>query len=218
MSVLKINCKPLDDLLGGGIESGIITKIYGEAGTGKTNLCLQISRECIIKGRKVVYIDTDEASIERLNQICTKNYDYKKILDNILFFKPSSFEKQEKMIYDTAKIKDIGLIIIDTINMFYRINLETDSEKAMRSFTRQVTNLQIVAREKNLYVVLTEQVYTDKKGDIKPFTNRDTENMVKTIIKLEKTGINKRQSTIMKHRSQPKGKKAFFKITKTGLV
>ena len=76
MSTLKLGCKPLDDLLGGGIESGIITKTYGEAGAGKTNLCLQASRECVSAGGKVAYIDTEGVSIERLDQICTTNYDY----------------------------------------------------------------------------------------------------------------------------------------------
>jgi len=38
MEILTTGCKPLDDLLGGGIESKTITKIFGEAGTGKTNL------------------------------------------------------------------------------------------------------------------------------------------------------------------------------------
>ncbi|UCF11816.1 MAG: DNA repair and recombination protein RadB [Thermoplasmatales archaeon] len=217
MSTLKLGCKPLDNLLGGGIESGIITKIYGEAGTGKTNLCLQVSRECVVVGSKVAYIDTEGISVERLKQMCTDKYDYKKILENILFFSPASFENQEKMIHDAIKVKDMGLIVVDTINMFYRVNLEDDIEGAMRSFTRQVANLQIAAREKDLYVVLTEQVYTDKNGDIKPFTNRDTEHMAKTIIKLEKTGIGERQGTVMKHRSQPEGKKAFFKICASGL-
>jgi DNA repair protein RadB len=88
---------------------------------------------------------------------------------------------------------------------------------AMRSFVRQVANLQITAREKNLWVITAEQVYTDKNGEIKPFTNRDTEHMVKTIIKLEKNGIGKRKATIIKHRSQPEGKTALFEITSNGL-
>jgi len=36
MSVLSLGCQPLDELLGSGLESGIITRIYGEAGSGKT--------------------------------------------------------------------------------------------------------------------------------------------------------------------------------------
>jgi len=87
----------------------------------------------------------------------------------------------------------------------------------MRSFTRQMANLQIAAREKGFFVIVIEQVYTDKNGNIKPFTNRDTEHMIKTIIRLEKIDIGERQATIIKHRSQPEEKKTIFKITANGL-
>ena len=107
MKTLKLICKPLDDLLGGGIESGIILKVFGEAGTGKTNMCLQASRECAATGKKVAYIDSEGVSLERLNQICRNNYNYKKILDNILFFSPISFENQEKAINEAIKINDL---------------------------------------------------------------------------------------------------------------
>jgi len=217
MSQLKLGCLPLDDLLNGGIEKQIITEIYGEAGSGKTNFCLQAARECASNDKKVAYIDSEGVSIERLHQICKSESDYKKILNDILFFSPTSLDKQEKMIAEALKIKNLGLIVVDTINLFYRINLEDDLEGAMRSFVRQVANLQIAAREKNIRVLLAEQVYTDKNGDIKPFTNRDTEHMIKTIIKLEKTGTGERKATIIKHRSQPEGKNTLFKITKNGL-
>jgi len=230
MERLRLKCKPLDDLLGGGIESNAITEIHGEAGSGKTNLCLQASREYASKGKKVAYIDSEGVSLERLDQMC-KEYDSKSILSNILFFSPSSLDEQEKMINNAINIKEVGLIVVDTINLFYRINLEDDKESTMRSFTRQIANLQIAARKEELYVIVAEQallgetlllivaeqVYTDKNGDIKPFTNRDVEHVVKTIIKLEKVGIGKRQATIIKHRSQPEGKKASFAITSTGL-
>jgi len=216
MKRLQLKCKPLDDLLGGGIESKVITKIYGEAGSGKTNLCLQASRECANNGKRVAYIDSEGASLERLGQIC-KDYSYDKILKNILFFSPSSLEDQEKMVKNAINVKDLDLIIVDTINLFYRINLEEDKEGAMRSFTRQMANLQIAVREKDFHAIVAEQVYTDKNGDIKPFTNRDTEHMVKATVRLEKIGIGKRQATIIKHRSQPEEKKAIFKITAKGL-
>ena len=216
MKHLEIKCKSLDLLLNGGFENNIITKIYGEAGSGKTNLCLQASRECANIGKKVAYIDSEGVSLERLIQICS-DYNYKDILSRIIFFNPTSIEEQEMMIKEAIKIKDLGLIIVDTINLFYRINLEDDKEGSMRSFTRQIANLQITSREKKIYAIIVEQVYTDKNGIIKPFTNRDTEHMIKTILKVEKTGIGKRQAVVVKHRSQPEGKSASFKITGNGL-
>ncbi|MCJ2513371.1 MAG: DNA repair and recombination protein RadB [Candidatus Thermoplasmatota archaeon] len=216
MKHLEIKCKSLDLLLNGGFENNIITKIYGEAGSGKTNLCLQASRECANIGKKVAYIDSEGVSLERLIQICS-DYNYKDILSRIIFFNPTSIEEQELMIKEAIKIKDLGLIIVDTINLFYRINLEDDKEGSMRSFTRQIANLQITSREKKIYAIIVEQVYTDKNGIIKPFTNRDTEHMIKTSIKLEKLDIGIRQATIIKHRSEPEEKKGIFKITQKGL-
>ena len=216
MKRLQLKCKPLDDLLGGGIESNTLTEIYGEAGSGKTNLCLQASRECAAAGDKIAYIDAEGLSVERLGQLC-EDYDYKKILSNILFFNPSSFEEQEKMINNAIKIDGVGLIVVDTFNMFYRIKLENDEEGAGRSLNRQITNLQLAARKNNLFVILTGQVYSIENDDVKPFAGRGVEHMVKTILKLEKVGRGKRQATIIKHRSQPEGKKALFTITAKGL-
>jgi DNA repair protein RadB len=217
MKHLKFKCKPLDDLLGGGIESGAITEVYGEAGSGKSNLCLQAARECANSGKKVAFIDSEGVSIERLNQMCKKDYDFKKILDNILFFTPDSFDSQEKMIKDSIALEDVSLIVVDTLNLFYRMHLEEDKEATMRSFLRQMGSMQLAARKKDIFVLVSEQVYTDKNGEIRPFTHRETEHMIKTSIKLEKTGVGKRNATIMKHRSQPEGKTASFTITSIGL-
>jgi DNA repair protein RadB len=217
MKHLKFKCKPLDDLLGGGIESGAITEVYGEAGSGKSNICLQAARECANSGKKVAFIDSEGVSIERLNQMCKKDYDFKKILDNILFFTPDSFDSQEKMIKDAIVLEDVSLIVVDTLNLFYRMHLEEDKEATMRSFLRQMGSMQLAARKKDIFVLVSEQVYTDKNGEIRPFTHRETEHMIKTSIKLEKTGVGKRNATIMKHRSQPEGKTASFTITSIGL-
>jgi len=217
MEYLKLKCQPLDDLLGGGIESGAIAEVYGEAGSGKTNLCLQVTRECASNLGKVAFIDSEGVSFKRLEQICKNGYNYKEVLKKIMFFCPKSFEEQEKMINDILQKNEVKLIVIDTLNIFYRINLENDKDATMRSFLRQMANLQINAREKDIFVVVAEQVYTDKNGEIKPFTHRETEHMIKTSMKLEKLEIGKRKSTIMKHRSQPEGKSAVFSIVSDGL-
>ena len=217
MKYLKLNCKPLDNLLGGGIESGIITEVYGEAGSGKSNLCLQAIRECASKGKKVAFIDSEGVSIERINQICKKEYNFKKILSDIMFFTPDSFDCQEKMIKEAININDLELLVVDTLNLFYRMNLEEDKDATMRSFLRQMGYMQMAARKKDIFILISEQVYTDKNGEIKPFTHRETEHIIKTSIKLEKVGIGKRNAMIMKHRSQPEGKTASFVITSCGL-
>ena len=157
MNRLKINCQPLDTLLGGGIESNSITEIYGEPGSGKTNFCLQASRECVINGKMVAYIVSDGLSLERLNQLC-KDYDSKKIFTEILFFKPSSLKHQEEMITNALKIENLGLLVLDTFNLLYRLSLEDDEKFANRTLNRQLTDLQVGAMKKNVFVIITGQV------------------------------------------------------------
>jgi len=216
MKRLQLRCKPLDNLLDGGIEPSSITEIYGEPGSGKTNFCLQASRECTAMGKKVAYIDTQGISSERLKQVC-KDDDCKNILPNILFFNPSSFEEQEKMIKNALELEGIGLIVLDTFNLFYRLMLENDEKFADRSLNRQITELQVAAMEKGVYVIIAGQVYSAENDDVKPFAGRVIERMLKTIVKLEKIDRGKRQATIIKHSSQPIGKKAIFSITAKGL-
>lgn len=216
MKHLQLRCKQIDDLLGGGIESNSITEIYGEPGSGKTNLCLQASRECSNSGKKVAYIDSQGVSSERFKQICGDS-DCKNVLSNILFFNPSSFKEQEKIIKTAINIENLGLIILDTFNSFYRLMLENDEKFADRSLNRQITEMQIASVEKKIYVIITGHVYSTENNDVKPFGGRSIEHMTKTIIKLEKICEGKRQATIMKHQSQPKGKKAIFSITSKGL-
>jgi DNA repair protein RadB len=216
MSRLKLKCQPLDQLLDGGVESKSITEIFGEAGTGKTNFCLQASRECANLEKKVAFIDSEGVSIERLKQIC-EDYDFKKILSKITFLNPTSLEAQEKLIKDTEKIDNLGLIVVDTFNMFHRIKLEEDEKCANRLLNRQITELQLIARKKKVPAIISGQVYTAENGEIKPFAGRGIEHMAKTIIRLDKIGLGKREAIIIKHRSIPEGKKAIFSITQKGL-
>ena len=216
MNRLKINCQPLDELLGGGIESKSITEIYGEPGSGKTNFCLQASRECAVNDKIVAYIISNGLSLERLNQICS-GFDSKQIFARILFFKPSSLIQQEEMINNAINLKNIGLIVLDTFNLFYRLTLENDEKFADRSLNRQITNLQLAAMKKDIFVIISGHVYSTKNDDVKPFAGKGIERIVKTILKFEKIGVGKRQATIIKHPSQTIGKKAVFKITARGL-
>ena len=215
MRRLATKCLPLDDLLNGGIENKSITEIYGEAGSGKTNLCLQLARECASQGKKVAYIDSEGVSLERLNQIITG---YKKdILSKILFFHPNSLSDQEEIIKKVLKIRDVELVILDTFNLFYRLTLEDEEKFPFRSLNRQITDLQLASMRKEIFVLISGQVYSIDNNDVKPFAGKGIEHIAKTIIKLEKIGIGKRQATLIKHRSLPEGNKAIFSITSNGL-
>ncbi|XP_045491762.1 DNA repair protein RAD51 homolog 4 isoform X2 [Colias croceus] len=56
---LKTGIKSLDTVLNGGIPIGYITEVCGLAGSGKTQLCMQIAINCVnLSEKTVLYIDT----------------------------------------------------------------------------------------------------------------------------------------------------------------
>lgn len=213
---LPTGCRSIDKILEGGVESSIITEFYGEYGSGKTNLCMQLARNCIRYGKKTIYIDTEGISVERFEQICGK--DFEKAKNELLLFSPYSFEEQERMVRDLEKIPNAGLIIVDTINMFYRVEYIDDSESATRSLARQLVELYLNARRRDIPVVITSQVYTSSEtGSIEPFAGRSIEHIAKAIVKLEKIGMGRRKAVIIKHRSIAEGVSAEFMLTRRGV-
>jgi DNA repair protein RadB len=211
---LPLHC-PFDDLLHGGLECGIVTEFFGEGGTGKTNICIQAAKRCIDEGGKVVYVDTEGISRERLRQI----FKTKKALEKVLFFFPFSLQEQEGMVLKAVKI-DAGLVVIDSVNLFYRLEMDEHDAGATRSLTKQLVTLQVEARRRNIPVVITGQVYS-AGGEVRPFAGRSIDHIAKTVVLLEKadgdvTG-GKRTATVVKHRSVPAGTSVHFFITADGV-
>jgi len=57
--ILSTGIPSLDSALGGGICSGWLTEIHGEAGSGKTQFCLTVTANALLLGHEVFWIDTD---------------------------------------------------------------------------------------------------------------------------------------------------------------
>ena len=216
----------LDGMLHGGYETDVITTIYGPAGSGKTALCLLCSISIAKDGKKIVYVDSEGGfSLERLKQITSHiNLDYKKILDNIIFLRPKSFEEQKKSF---EKLKDlvndrIGLVVVDTIAMLYRLELgkSEDVQEVNRELGRQISYLTEIARKKNIPILISNQVYTD-------FDDKDKVNIVggdilkygsKCLIELQITPNGNRRLILKKHRSIEPEKELIFKIVESGNI
>ena len=218
---VPIGSPALDDLLGGGLEGGAITLLFGEAGTGKTNICLQVARNVALEGRKVVFIDTEGVSLDRMKQICGE--DYEKVLKNLLFFEPHSFEEQEKLVDKASKLADsavdVGVIILDSATIHYRLTRKDDEKGVRKSLSPQLARLLVVARHKNIPVLLTSQVYTDiEKGSFEPLGGHVLLHNAKAIVRLDKVGTSSRRAVIIKHRHLEEGRRAGFKLTKTGVA
>lgn len=220
MEKISSGAEALDLLLGGGYDNDIITTIYGPSGTGKTNICLLAAVKVADEGKKVIFVDTEGGiAVERIKQI---NPDYLKILSRIIFFNPVNFEEQ-KEIFENLKdfINDqVGLIVIDSISMLYRLELGKSEEvyEVNSALGRQIAALVEIARKRKIPVLITNQVYSD-------FDNREKVHMVggdllkygsKCLIELKK--INEQRVLILrKHRSLPEGLEMKFRIIKEGV-
>lgn len=220
---VPMGCGCVDDLLGGGFEAGAITQIFGEAGSGKTNMCLQLARNVILSGKKVIYIDSEGLSGDRIQQIFGIEYDG--MVKSLLIFEPFDFEEQEAIIEKAVglamKNDDIGLMILDSATGHYRVELAKDQERTeRRSFIAQITALLKLCRRKVIPVILTSQVYTDiERNEYKALGGHVLRHNCKVIIRLDRDLDipSRRFAVLMKHRAMAEGRRAEFWLTKNGI-
>jgi len=182
-------------LLGDGIPRGQITLIYGEPNTGKTTLAMQCAVNSAIKGLKAIFIDSDNTfSITRLSQIV--NVNVSSISPLIFISKPFSFHEQS-ILFETLCdyiSKDTGLVVVDTINSLYRVELES-TEKIFvlnRELNRQLAYLCEVARSHEIAVLIISQVRQVVQGKhhhgmVEPVASRLLKFWSQNIIKLRNT-------------------------------
>lgn len=211
----------LDTLLNRGYEKDIITSIYGPSGSGKTLLCLLCSIGVVKLGKKVIFVDTEGGfSIERLKQLAA---DFKDILDKIVFFRPTSFKEQKDAFEKLKNVVDdkVGLIVIDTISMLYRLELgkSDDVYEVNRALGQQIAYLNEIARKKSIPVLITNQVYADfeNKGDVRIVGGDILKYGSKCLIELKNFKKGVRALILKKHRSINGGKSVLFSIVNEGI-
>ncbi|MEI8003550.1 MAG: DNA repair and recombination protein RadB [Methanothrix sp.] len=216
---LPSGCQSLDLLLGGGFESGIITQLYGESGTGKSNIVMQLAVQAVARSLRVIFIDTEGFSAERFKQIAGPGAE--EMAAKIMIFEPMSLEQQAIAIREASKIagRDLGLVILDSATSLYRVLLEAEDNRSIRrTLTVQLSELQEIARRHRIPIVITNQVYTDiENNTLRPLGGTGIEHICKAIIFLEKKGEGLRRARLMKHRSSPEGVVADFRLTARGL-
>ena len=216
---ILVQAKGIDELLDGGIETDSLTLMYGEAGSGKTNICLQLARNVARMGHRTIYIDSEGVSPERLRQMCGDDFDA--VIPNILFYEPFSFEEQEAQLDEAIRVatsaKDIKLVIMDSATVFFRLK-QGESDQGRSSLTYQIIHLLNLVRKLDISVVITSQVYFDIENKIvRPLGGHTLYHNAKTILFLEKVDPGRRRMTIMKHRCIIEGRSTEFLLTSKGV-
>ncbi len=215
---MKIGC--CLDNLSDGFPEKTITQVYGDFATGKTTMCLQLCSQSFKIGKKSIYVDTEGSfSPERLLQI-NPEMDLKKIL----IFEPYSFEDQCEVLEKLEEKVDeeIGCIVVDSMVSLYRLKGGTYDEKRdlNRLLGKQLLNLSKIARNYNIPVVITNQIYEDFDNGITPLGGSVLRYWSKIIIKLEKIPekIGQRKATLVKHKYRKEGDFCEFLLTDAGII
>ncbi len=164
-----------DEILGGdGIKTGMITEIFGQSSTGKSQFCMQLTKtvQLLEEGGlngNAVYISTEgRLPTERLIEINSE-------IDKVFYINCADLETQEHILNVQLPIllkdplKKIKLVIIDSISHHIRVELLTNNYKIFESNQKYIDQICLylnnLANDYNISIVVTNQI-SDK-----PLTN-----------------------------------------------
>lgn len=168
---LTTGSKELDKLLGGGIETGSITELFGEFRTGKTQLCHTLAVTCQLPVSqnggegKCLYIDTEGTfRPERLLAVADR---YKlvgsDVLDNVAYARAYNSDHQMQLLVQASAMmaeSRYALLIVDSATALFRTDYAGRGELNARQvnlgkFLRMLLRL---ADEFGVAVIITNQV------------------------------------------------------------
>lgn len=174
---LTTGSKQLDTLLGGGIETGSITEVFGEFRTGKSQLCHTLSVTCQLPidmgggEGKCLYIDTEGTfRPNRLVSIAERyGLNPNDCLDNVAYARAYNAEHQLQLLTLASQMmaeSRFSLLIVDSIMSLYRTDYAGRGELSARQthVAKFMRTLQRLADEFGIAVLITNQVVAQVDG------------------------------------------------------
>ncbi len=218
---ISTGCEAIDDLLGGGLERGAVTQIYGPPAAGKSNIALSAAVELAAAGDSALIVDTEGLSVDRMEQLAgSGGRDVDDVASRLIVTEAYTFEEQEEAVRDVEEFVDVvDFIALDSATGFYRLQrTEQEEGEALRAVGRQLAHLLSLARKHDIAVAFTNQVYTDPDSEqARALGGHTLNHWSATIVRLDRFRGGNRRATLEKHRAKPAGETAQFKITDTGL-
>ncbi|MEM2192462.1 MAG: DNA repair and recombination protein RadA, partial [Candidatus Hadarchaeales archaeon] len=223
----------LDKILGGGIETGGVTEVFGEFGSGKSQLAHQLSvnvqlpREQGGLDGRVIYIDTENTfRPERIEQMALAvGVDPQKTLDRIYVARAHTTDHQMLLAEKAAEIAGndgVKLVVIDSVTSLFRSEFCGRASLAERQqkLGRHIATLHRIAELNDAAVFITNQVQA--KPDIffgdptRPVGGHVLGHAVTARVYLKKAKGNLRTAQLIDHPSLPP-ETATFQITEAGI-
>ncbi|MBD3213816.1 MAG: DNA repair and recombination protein RadA [Candidatus Lokiarchaeota archaeon] len=167
----------LDRILGGGMQTGKITEVYGPFKSGKTNLAhtiavtIQLPKEKGGLEGSVAYIDTENTfSRSKVKRIALRfGLDPEEVLAKIFHARIFSSDHQDQMILKAESLcetRHVRLIVLDSLMALLRAEYVGIGMLASRQcvLNNMIHALSRIAETYNAAVLLTNQVATQMKG------------------------------------------------------
>ncbi len=236
---IKTGSKKLDALLGGGIETQSITELFGEFGSGKTQICHQLAvnvqlpeDEGGLEGAAII-IDTENTfRPERIIQMAeAKGLDGNEALKNI-YVAQAYNSNHQMLLVDNAKElaeklkkegKQVRLIIVDSLMSHFRAEYVGRGTLADRQqkLNRHLHDLMKFGELFNAAVVVTNQVMARPDvmfGDpTKPVGGHIVAHTATYRVYLKKGKGDLRIARLIDSPHLPEGE-AVFRVTDKGIV
>ena len=230
---LTSSSQSIDDLLGGGFETQSICEVYGEFGSGKTQVGHQLAVNCILPieqgglDGEVFYIDTEDTfRPERISQMARgMGLDPEVILERIHVARAYNSSHQMLLVDEIqrmAKNIDVKLIIVDSLTSHFRAEFLGRGMLAERQqkLGRHMKELKKLADVNNALVLVTNQVMSKPDamwGDpTKPIGGHIVGHASTFRIYLRKSKGGSRIARLVDSPNLPEGEAKFF-VTADGL-
>ncbi len=230
---ISTNCKDLDELIGGGIETGAITETYGRFASGKSQLGFQLAVDVQLPKSEggleggCLFIDTEGTfRPERIESIAkARGLEPEKALEGIMVIRALTTDEQVLAVKRADKLiveKNIKLVIVDSLMSLFRseyIGRGALGERQQK-LNQHIHALQMLADKHDLAVYITNQVM-DNPGMLfgdptTPIGGNILAHAATTRLYLRKSKEDKRIVRLVDSPNMPEGE-CVMKITPAGI-
>ena len=170
---LRSRVQSIDDLLGGGFETQALVEVYGEFGSGKTQIGHQLAVNCTLPVEEggldgdVFYIDTEDTfRPERITQMA-RGYglDPDKVLARIHVARAYNSDHQMLLAEEIKRMSkglNVKMIIVDSLTSHFRAEYIGRGMLANRQqkLNRHLKDLKQLATVNNALILVTNQVHS----------------------------------------------------------
>lgn len=152
LATISTGSKAIDALLGGGMRTGMVTDVYGESGSGKSQLCFTLCANCARDGGSAVFVDTAGTfRPERIVEIAGSPG----VLDRITFVRALNTHDQSGAVKKIADA-DPRLVIVDTVTSLF--SAEYSGPARHLAVMKHLHELALAAINTGCAVVVTNMV------------------------------------------------------------